>query len=198
MTATEEAFALCRRRIPLRPRHHGEGRALDQMTEADGLTLWMDGPLAGDIARSGVRSPGATDLPDELRRWIKIPRDVAMEAEGGPWRHDLWVIRRLDVVTAPEDCPFGQARPEQGGKVKHTNLTGGSDAHCGGELIKIGASALLLDGSSGRYPPRTSEELLAAIAAFRDSGYAVWYMDFDVDTNTPLRFHQGVDPTWLA
>jgi hypothetical protein len=83
------------------------------------------------------------------------------------------------------------------GQVTHTNLTGCQDARCGGELVRIDENTLLLNGASGRYPPRTALELLTVAESFRDSGYLIWYMDFDMDANRPLRFNQGVNPKWL-
>lgn len=89
----------------------------------------------------------------------------------------LWVVREDDVVHAPEHCPFGIARP--GAAVKHTNLTAGLPAYSGGELIISDDNVLMVSGNSGRYGPRSEEEMNDVVGAFRESGYVVYSPGYD-------------------
>ena len=107
----------------------------------------------------------------------------------------LWVVRTLDV-------PFVRERnavtpPLQLGVCKHTNLTGGSAAHCGGEVWFVSNERLILNGASGRYPPRGTAELEGIASAFRDAGYEVWSMGWDAEANGPVRVPRG-NPPWEA
>ncbi len=147
------------------------------MTEVDGLARWEDGPLAGVSPRPSAPGaiPAASGRAEDIR---------------------LWVVRSQDVVAAPEHCAFGKAR--KAGSVKHTNLTGGAPAHCGGELLWVDGMTLILSGASGRYPPRTVRELLDAATAFRDSGYQVWYLGLDPDTNWPRSMASDIAPEWMV
>lgn len=140
-------------------------------TEDQGLEPWEDGP-------------GQHPAP---------PPPTGSQLEGNP--RYLWVVRDTDVVTSPEFCSFGQQLCT--GSVKHTNLTGGSAAYAGGEMIKIDDRTICVIGWSGRYPVRGAAELDALAKAFRESGYSVWSMGFDEETMMPNPF-VGVQPRLVA
>jgi hypothetical protein len=159
-------------RLPPRERVANEDQ-VKQMSAADGLRLWVD----------GATSRAATPPPAPLLQ----PRHV--EAA------HLWVVRHDDVAHAEERCAFGSAL--ESGVIKHTNLTGGKPAYCGGELIFLDAVTIVVNGCSGRYGPRSKAELRDVARAFADSGYAVWSMGFDDETNRPAHF-LGIYPDWVA
>lgn len=142
------------------------------MTEADGLLQWIDGIAP---ARPAPSAP------------LLNSADVE--------RAHLWVVRADDVVHAAERCQFGQTL--ESGVIKHTNLTGGGPAYSGGELLFLDATTIVVNGRSGRYGPRTREELDLAVHAFAESGYGVWSMGFDDEANRPAPFI-GVRPVWVT
>ena len=105
----------------------------------------------------------------------------------------LWVIAERDVPIALEQENKAKL---QRGYLSHTNLTGGADAHSGGELWFTEASVLILNGGSGRYTPRSEIELEEAALAFKAMGYKVASMGWDNETATPARYLRG-SPTWM-
>lgn len=119
-----------------------------------------------------------------------IPRDI----------HDidnayLWVIAKNDVPFALKDECWGKEL--ETGEVKHTNLTGGEDAHCGGELWFVSQDAVIVNGSSGRYGPKHEQELQDAANSFAASKYKVANIGFDEDTGFPLTILVG-EPQWIS
>jgi hypothetical protein len=139
------------------------------MTSAHGLEQWEDGPGAGEKGE-----------PPELGR----------DAPGVR----LWAIRPEDVVHAKERSAF--ASELETGVIKHTNLTGGRPAHCAGELVRLEADLVALNGASGRYGPTSSEEMTAVAKAFRSSGYGVWSYGYDEENDFPFRFGSRL-PEWV-
>ncbi len=110
-------------------------------------------------------------------------------------RH-LWAIGPLEVPYALEECPFGQSLRR--GMIKHTNLTGGGDAHCGGEAWFLSDDVVVINGRSGRYGPSSNEQLRAAGQALRACGYKVASMGFDEETGEPASIVVGQeDLEWL-
>jgi len=108
----------------------------------------------------------------------------------------LWVVRTADVVWAEEHGQFGKTL--ESGVIKHTNLTGGAPAFSGGELLVLDDdSTIIVNGSSGRYGPKSAAELGDVVTAFARSGYAVWAMGYDFDAGIPLPFYAGASPKWV-
>ena len=101
----------------------------------------------------------------------------------------LWAIEPEGVPSVLEDGPAGKAVAR--GYASHTNLTGGGLAHCGGELWFRDVNSFWLSGSSGRYRPRSGEELAAVVASFRKSGYAVASFGWDGEAGRPAKFLRG-------
>ncbi|MHB8878318.1 MAG: hypothetical protein ACYC8T_31870, partial [Myxococcaceae bacterium] len=102
-------------------------------------------------------------------------------------RH-LWVFFDVAVPYVLEAAP--RANPAlTSGIAKHTNLTAGAPAECGGELWVDPATANLIyvNGASGRYGPETPEELNDAVAVFRSKGFEVVSFDWDDDAGKPAR-----------
>lgn len=137
---------------------------LKQMSLADGLQEWQDGPLTATTASS----PPRMIAPEEI-----------------PLRH-LWVVREADVVNAQEQCEFGNKLESK--VIKHTNLTGGEAAFSGGEVIFIDDCTIVINGCSGRYGPKSEAEMDLVAQAFSKTGYHVWSMGFDTEVNKPLPF----------
>lgn len=106
----------------------------------------------------------------------------------------LWAVRLNDVVHALEMCEYG--RSLQTGVIKHTNLTGGGAAFSAGEMLFFDDQTIVVSGRSGRYGPRSAEEMLAVSEAFRKSGYEVWSMGYDAEAGVPLPL-VGVRPKWI-
>jgi len=143
---------------------------LIQMTAADGLALWEDGPGA---PANGV-PPNIDVNPPNVR---------------------LWVVRDNDVPHAAESNPFAESLPSK--VIKHSNLTGGQPAHSGGELVFVRNDTIVINGCSGRYGPQSAAELIAVAEAFKKSGYAVWCLGYDPEAAKPHHFGD-VDPVWVA
>lgn len=105
----------------------------------------------------------------------------------------LWAIGASAVPFALESIEFGATL--ETGVVKHTNLTGGEMAHCGGELWFHSDKQLIVGGSSGRYGPKSEKELEDAVEAFRSEGYLVASLGFDDETGYPNTLLVG-QPKW--
>jgi hypothetical protein len=135
----------------------------DQMTVTDGLDDWHDGVASGPM-----------------------PKGPAPIIPANPPNCRLWVVMPSDVLHAPEHCAFGAAR--SAGAVKHSNLTGGQAAYAGGELVFVDPQTVVLNGCSGRYRVRDEAEMKALAGAFKASGYKIWSMGYDSDTNRPFQF----------
>jgi hypothetical protein len=101
----------------------------------------------------------------------------------------IWVIVPTEVPVILEMGPHVRPPPLQSGVAKHTNLTGGEAACCGGELWvdPISADRLYLNGGSGRYQPRTREELADAVGVFEGLGYRVVSAGWSDDNDKPER-----------
>lgn len=146
----------------------------DQMAPEDGLEQWIDGP---------VHEPQAEPAG----------RPVVEEKSQG---QRIWVVTADDVRHAPEACAFGEKRGA--GVTKHSNLTGGGSAFVGGEVVFLDEGSIVITGSSGRYRLRSGAELKAIETAFAESGYNVWSMGYNQDTNRPNTFEAGTDPEWVT
>jgi hypothetical protein len=87
----------------------------------------------------------------------------------------IWVILPGSVPVILETGEDVQPPPLTMGVVKHTNLTGGAPACCGGEawLDALDADRLFVNGWSGRYGARTPQQLADAVQVFEGYGYKV-------------------------
>jgi hypothetical protein len=77
--------------------------------------------------------------------------------------------------------------PLASGVAKHSNLTGGGMAACGGELWvdPLDEGRVYFNGCSGRYAPRSRVELEAIEALFTSMGLAVVSFGWDNDVGRP-------------
>jgi hypothetical protein len=149
-----------------------------QMTEEDGLLFWKDGPVAydADAPESAPAGPAMTEAMLEGRY--------------------LWAVMEEAVPYALEKSAFGSSLLS--GVIKHSNLTGGQPAYSAGEILLLSESELIVNGCSGRYGPRTYEEMEEVALAFHQSGYRVWTMGFDKEANRPFPFIGGPLPQWVS
>lgn len=104
----------------------------------------------------------------------------------------IWVIAQESVPFVKEcgpACLF-----------KHTNLTGGEKAYCGGEVWFASAERLYLNGGSGRYPCEDNEDLLESVTNFYlDIGYAVAVPPANEDNGVrPRVFKSEAMVEWLT
>jgi hypothetical protein len=53
------------------------------------------------------------------------------------------------------------------------------------------AKTIYLNGGSGRYPPKTEEELNAVAEALKCAGYTVVNFGWDEGTGGPARYYRG-------
>lgn len=119
----------------------------------------------------------------------------APKTEGSAGRRmHIWLVTPGDVLVAEEEGAAGRSMQRR--SLAHTNLSGGGDAHAGGELWYRDESSLWLTGGSGRYPPRSAAELDDLVASFRSSGYAVCSAGWDHDVAGPSRYFRD-DARWL-
>jgi hypothetical protein len=121
-------------------------------------------PVEADVRRA----PRGEDAKDGLHLWVFLPdARVPYIAE-----------------SAPKVAP-----PLQSGAAKHSNLTGGAPACCGGELWVDPANddTVYVNGASGRYGPRTPTQLEDAESVFRDFGLTVVGFGWDYDVDLPAR-----------
>lgn len=149
---------------PALPRRaHANDDELRLLAEADGV-------LALDVAPA---APSTTGDPSDLSA-----------------RH-LWVIWPAGVPYILERAP-AVSPPLQSGVAKHSNLTGGGAASCGGELWvdPVDPSKLYVNGASGRYGPKTPQQLVDAVVLIRDRGFQVESFGWDADTNLPARVYR--------
>ena len=170
---TSDAFDSFRRDFAAKPCNLDFVRNDDELIRVDeehGRMSWQDGP----------GSPQQVPMPPEVDQ---DHPDLK-----------LWVVDAQDVPYVMERNAFGAGL--ETGKLKHSNLTGGADAHCGGELVLVSDGIVALNGSSGRYGPRSRREMDAVAGAFRASGYGVWTYGYDDGTDKPFDFRTGV-PVWV-
>lgn len=132
---------------------------------------------------SVVVPPVAAVLRGEPRRdWTSRPAAT-----------HIWLVLYEDVRLALEEGTSGRTTAR--GRLAHTNLSGGSPAFAGGELWFRDESSVWLTGGSGRYPPRSAEELDDLSAAYRAAGFTVCCAGWDSEIAGPARIFRG-DDVW--
>ena len=157
--------------------------------------------LADFVAKHPPKEPAKPpDNDDELRklvesdgvRWItdapaKNPVGTGRPESSASVGCHLWVFDAGGIPHILERAPVSP--PLQSGKAKHTNLTGGAPASCGGEMwFETEASTrIYVNGASGRYGPTSAEQLEDAIRVFSALGYDVVSFGFDQDAGRAHR-----------
>lgn len=129
------------------------------------------------LATHGVRLLGSAPADNETYN----AKPLRKGAEGC----HLWVLDSRGVPYILERADV--AGELTSGLVKHTNLTGGEPACCGGELwfASERASRLFINGCSGRYRPVDGDHLAAAADVFKALGYDVVSFGWDADAGQP-------------
>ncbi|MFA6062871.1 MAG: hypothetical protein WC736_09745 [Gallionella sp.] len=95
----------------------------------------------------------------------------------------LWVVTPDDVKYAHEKSELAQSHCKRG-RLAHTNITGGKEAHSGGQLaflkhIEDSNPAIVLDGDSSRYSPRSEEELNDIATCFSKTGFDIYSLGWN-------------------
>lgn len=100
----------------------------------------------------------------------------------------LWVISPESIPVLLETAPDANP-PLVNGKAKHTNLTGGAPACCGGEMWLDSADPKLLyvHGGSGRYGARSAQQLAQAVDLIAGYGFEVRSAGWSDEANVPER-----------
>lgn len=157
------------------------------------------------------RQPSLTTVQDELDESAPVPSDERHQFGSKPaiatmesheWEYStltptkkyLWVIEKTEVVFAQEQGKFGKTRKRKNG-LSHTNLTQGRPAHAGGEVWFADHVRIVVNGGSGRYRPRSKQELVSITFAFRDAGFDCVSMGWDDDANRENRLMRET-PKW--
>jgi len=143
-------------------------------------------PHSEGLYELSVPPVSITDFP----RHSSLPTTEQTAPEA---RH-LWVIRPDGVPVALEACQWG--KDLESGCIKHSNLTGGGQAHSGGEIWFIGEDRIAINAASGRYGAESAAEFKIITDAVRRSGYHVASMGFDLDNiSIPNTVFIG-EPEW--
>lgn len=106
----------------------------------------------------------------------------------------LWLVRIDDVKMCLEFGELGRSRSRR--RLAHTNLSGNSAAHCGGELWFKDHDAIYLNGCSGRFRPNSAEELKAIVDCYRAAGFRVCCFGWDDGTGMPKRTLRKGEILW--
>lgn len=136
-----------------------------------------------DVTRHLIEEDAVANMPACVS--AMVPAGRPGDEDG---RH-LWVIFTESVPVILETAPDVRPPPLALGVAKHTNLTGGAPASCGGEIWLDGADSRLLhvNGSSGRYPARSPRQLADAVRVFEKFGFAVRSAGWSEENDCPER-----------
>lgn len=108
----------------------------------------------------------------------------------------LWVVAKVDAAYGEEHCDF--AKLLRSGVLKHTNLTGGEDAHSGGEIYFLTDGSVFVNFDSGRYGAHRQGEAAAVAQAIADVGFKVGMIPYDEDLGNPPKIvSAGDEVQWL-
>lgn len=149
-------------------REHANEDELKLLSAADGVIVIAQAPVAGVSTHA---HPHDTDAGQATHLWVFLETSIP-------------AILELAVVSPPLES----------GRAKHTNLTGGGKAACGGELWvdPVDHSKLYVNGGSGRYGPTTPVQLDDAIGVFRSRGYEVVSFGWAEENDEPARVLRDV------
>ena len=139
-------------------------------------------PAAADQLRLLVAEDGVRELQSPLD-------GAAPGVPGTKLGRHLWIIARTGIPFILETAPDVRPPPLSSGVAKHTNLTGGDGACCGGELWvdPSDAGRLFVNGGSGRFPPRSPQQLAEAVRVIERRGFGVVSAGWDEDNARPAR-----------
>lgn len=145
---------------------------------------------------SKIQSPSEVrDVTGDAAVRILTPPPIASTAAGSPpigsfsegeGKH-IWVITKEVIPYALESGELGKTI-EGRGRLAHTNLTGGEAAYCGGEAWFSSPTKVFLTGGSGRYPPKSKEELQCVVDSFQNAGFEVHSAGWSDGIALPARY----------
>jgi len=114
----------------------------------------------------------------------------------------LWVIVPEAVRVLLESAPTVHPPPLSLGVAKHTNLTGGAPACCGGELWldAVDPQRIYANGGSGRFTAKSPAHLEDAMSVIESLGFNVVSAGWDIENDRLLDavFGPGEGPTAAA
>lgn len=173
MLSVCEAFAQYRKRFKKRKPDLGRMRNEDELLPADDA----DGKQYFRIAPARCIETGR---PPKSEKETWDPSSECLR------KKYIWVVMENDI---PYIMEYGaKAFKLSGKRFTHTNLTGGQAAHCGGEIWFADSCSFWMSGGSGRYRPRSAEELEQISLAFENLGYKVSSFGWDEESGEPFRF----------
>jgi hypothetical protein len=154
-------------------------------------------PKSDDEKRLLNSSDGVQEFEDApcsvvTQDMVPSTKNLDKDKEKNKEKKFLWVIRESDIPFIREHTTVTPLLSS--GRCTHTNLTGGADAYCGGEVWFASERRLILNGGSGRYPPKEPDELDVVVVSFEQAGYRVWSMGWDDGIDQPARVLKGVPP----
>lgn len=155
----------------------------------------LDNKRSNDELEAITEAEGKLDMPVSPALGIRQGEPATSRANPGTNKY-LWVVGCQDVPIAIEDNRDIRTRPSRG-RLSHTNLTGGADAHAGGEVWFISADAVCINGGSSRYRPRSADELRAIARGLARMGYRVGNLGMD-ETNMPVRVFKEGAVEWFS
>ena len=130
----------------------------------------------------GVRKLGYAPTQD-----VKFGKPPRTATRDDSMKCYIWIIDRRGIPYI-----FEQGLPNLNGyEPKHTNLTGGGEAHIGGQLWFADGESLFLSGGSGRYPPCDKTHLNDAVGVFKSYGYRVTSLGWDRSRGRARRDYDG-------
>ncbi len=154
-------------------------------------------PRAGTVHHADeLRQITAEDGLEEFNLTLGSRAEKSLLPHSAPRGNTyLWVIGKDAIPAALETAKSGESLHT--GTIKHTNITGGAEAHCGGEVWFIEKDTVVLGGSSGRYGPDLFDEqqIFEAGRVFKEQGYRVAVLGMD-ETGFPATLLVG-EPQWL-
>jgi hypothetical protein len=151
---------------------------LDNMRHQDELKDMSSAPDVLDVVEPPVKEC-----------LIGIPPTLERRAGEGAY---IWLVRPSDVLYSLESGSSGKSLSRK--RLAHTNLSGGAEAFCGGELWFKDESSVMITGGSSRYPPRSGDELSEVVDSFRAAGYMVASCGWSEEIDAPARLFR--EPEW--
>jgi len=189
------AISLIRARMPVTP---DAARRHDLRLSATAIVLKVDLREFAAMYPPVDPQPRPGDPADVTRRLdasdgvMLMPCAPQMQPSSVPGRPDgrhLWVIDAESVPVILETAQAVKPPPLANGVAKHTNLTGGDPACCGGEVWRdeVHSTRLYVNGGSGRYPAKSARQLEDAVDVFRSFGYIVRSAGWSYENDCPER-----------
>lgn len=130
----------------------------------------------------GVRELGYAPAQD-----VRFGKPPSTATRDDSMKCYIWIIDRRGIPYI-----FEQPLPNLNDCLpKHTNLTGGGQAHIGGELWFADEESIFLSGGSSRYKPRNVTHLNDAVGVFKSYGYRVTSLGWDYSRGRARRDYDG-------